>query len=1603
MNSSKNNSLLSGLRPLVRSAAVVLAAVAVIWWCPNAQAQINVVDKPSAVTSASGLNISAPVTVSSGANVLVVLLATESSGGTYSDPTTLSWNGQTLTQAVTASDNTSTYRNATIYYLFTPPPGTANVTATAVTTKGWVLQSYTLSGVDTNTAPVTGSGANKTGGVSIGVTCPNNGAAALCANWSSSAPITIAITATNSLGAGITANVTNVYESNIGGTPGLGYVLGLTPAGTDTFTATPSTANKSVFVAAVFAPLVTATAPIVISPTKSSIGASTATLGATVGDDGGATITDYGVVWGTSTNPTTANNKISAGSSPSIGNPYTVSATGLPSSTAIHYRGYAVNSRGTGYSADDSFSTSATQPTIQASACGFSNVGDTAVTVSWTRGNGTYSIVLVSAGSPVNSDPVGGVTYNANAVFGNGDQIGSGNYVAYLGTGNSFTLRGLSPSSTNYVSVYALNGFGGGENYLTPGATGNATTATHISSTTYYSGAATGDPTSVFSWWTGTNGTGYNPPNFTSGDTFIIQSGHSYASTSPVNSNWQVDASTGGTAATVQINSGGTLTLGNSTANQNLNLNLGGNFVQNGTLSVVNGPTMTFTSNGTWTGSGDLSGDKMNLTVNAGATLTASGMNAPGFKFYNSSRQIYVNGTLDMGARTINGNGGATLQFRSGSTLITAHPGGVGGINNNPATGTLFGFNTLTQVTFDPTTSFVFNGTNAQDTGTGLPATVNNLTISNSTGVTLDQATAVAGALTLSSGALITTTNNLLTVGSGGTSGTISGGSPSAYVSGPLAQVYSTASALSFPVGLNGNYRAVTVNLATQPAPPSTITVTPHEPGVFGGTAPGGQSVWSTRDWNIADSTASGDVANITVDGTDYSPAGAASLLDYDGTSTTALTTSYLTPNYSSLGINLTASSDIALGCSAPPVPAIASITALSCSPVTVKWTASSGAAYYNVYRKLSSGSYGSPLMVGVTATNYSDSTGISGTSYIYAVTAVSQCGTESALSSDSSAVTPTGAPVPPTISGVTPGCGAVAVNWGAVSGATGGYNIYRKLSGGSYGASIAHVSTGTLTYPDNSANDPTKTYVYAVSAVAACESVLSPDSSGASPTNVGFTSNPANTAGYEGFPATFSVTALNASSYKWQVNKGGGFADAIEAVDGTGSTTATFTTASATTAMNGYLYHCVVTGGCGPTTSGNATLSLGTQFRSIATGYWTNNASWQLSSDGVNWSSTAVGVYPGATAGHADAVEVQAGNIITISDLGTNNVGNLTIDAGSTAGGTVMLGDAASATATLQISGNLAINTGAVNGSLTPPIGSPQLYLLEFNGNSTWSGVGDISAARVGIKVDPNSTLTLACDVRLYNTTSDMLGTISGRLNAGARRILAQGSKTTKMNVTAGATVETANTGGLGGLFASTGTFQGPDNTTFSANASYVFDGASSQSALGSGSTSAFTGATNLTINNSGGAGNNVVAVGAIGVGGTLYIQSGLLSFGSDTNSTANLLTFDGSTYQLPGTWGSSSSAATHQDNAHFAGTGLVTVVGGAVTPLPVGSLNISGASIAYSGGAGMQFVLLSSTNLANPLSSWNRVATNPASSGTFTIPAVVSSPLKFYSIKSE
>jgi len=99
--------------------------------------------------------------------------------------------------------------------------------------------------------------------------------------------------------------------------------------------------------------------PIVTVAAITSILQTTATGGGNVTSDGNATVTARGIVWSTSQNPTTANNKTINGGG--IG-AFTSLMTSLVASTTYYVRAYATNSVGTAYSQQTSFTTAAPPP-----------------------------------------------------------------------------------------------------------------------------------------------------------------------------------------------------------------------------------------------------------------------------------------------------------------------------------------------------------------------------------------------------------------------------------------------------------------------------------------------------------------------------------------------------------------------------------------------------------------------------------------------------------------------------------------------------------------------------------------------------------------------------------------------------------------------------------------------------------------------------------------------------------------------------------------------------------------------------------------------------------------------------------------------------------------------------------------------------------------------------------------------------------------------------------------------------------------------------------------------------------------------------------------
>ena len=165
--------------------------------------------------------------------------------------------------------------------------------------------------------------------------------------------------------------------------------------------------------------------------------------------------------------------------------------------------------------------------------------------------------------------------------------------------------------------------------------------------------------------------------------------------------------------------------------------NAGAKYTYNGTGAQVTGNGLPATLTNTVT-----------IANAAGVTLSQSTIvNTPGSFVVNNGA------LLTMGA-AINLTGTGTFTLSSGGTLAIAS---TAGITSSGATGNI----QTTTRTFPTTANYTYNGTAAQVTGNGLPATVNNLSINNSTGVTLSGAETISGTLALASAGLlkITTTS----------------------------------------------------------------------------------------------------------------------------------------------------------------------------------------------------------------------------------------------------------------------------------------------------------------------------------------------------------------------------------------------------------------------------------------------------------------------------------------------------------------------------------------------------------------------------------------------------------------------------------------------------------------------------------------------------------------------------------------------------------------------------------------------------------------------------------------------------------------------------
>mgnify|MGYP006282858859 CR=1 FL=1 len=139
------------------------------------------------------------------------------------------------------------------------------------------------------------------------------------------------------------------------------------------------------------------------------------------------------------------------------------------------------------------------------------------------------------------------------------------------------------------------------------------------------------------------------------------------------------------------------------------------------------------------------------LTVDNGATLV---MSANITAADGTGTDMIIDGTLECGESNII-SGPGSFELSSGATIIIGSPDG---ISSSASTGNI---QTATRI-FDTGANYTYQSTLAQMTGDGLPSTVNNFVIDNSSGLTLTGDLSVNNILEMSSGNITTGANTLI-------------------------------------------------------------------------------------------------------------------------------------------------------------------------------------------------------------------------------------------------------------------------------------------------------------------------------------------------------------------------------------------------------------------------------------------------------------------------------------------------------------------------------------------------------------------------------------------------------------------------------------------------------------------------------------------------------------------------------------------------------------------------------------------------------------------------------------------------------------------------
>jgi gliding motility-associated-like protein len=210
---------------------------------------------------------------------------------------------------------------------------------------------------------------------------------------------------------------------------------------------------------------------VTTTTTVSNVTTSSATLGGNVTANGGANVTERGVVYSiTNPTPTIGDSKLIIGNGNGV---YSQTVTGLRGGTTYYVRAYATNIIGTSYGVVTTFTTLSVPPFITTSEV--SGVTGTGATVG---GDVTFS-----GGATVTER---GVVYSTSS---NPPTVSDTKLAIGNGTGGfTQTLTGLTPGTLYYLRAYAVNSagtaYGAVASFTTGGASVTSNAASSITTNT---------------------------------------------------------------------------------------------------------------------------------------------------------------------------------------------------------------------------------------------------------------------------------------------------------------------------------------------------------------------------------------------------------------------------------------------------------------------------------------------------------------------------------------------------------------------------------------------------------------------------------------------------------------------------------------------------------------------------------------------------------------------------------------------------------------------------------------------------------------------------------------------------------------------------------------------------------------------------------------------------------------------------------------------------------------------------------------------------------------------------------------------------------------